>query len=168
LTVPSDLVGLSDLTRVNGLNGKGGLVSGNNWDVGRSRNENRVCVMSFGAGDVIAAVVVVVVDDAVVAVDDGIVGDGTVGDADVDDAVGAVDDVADFDDNSGKLVVYYDDFDNNFDMMPLWITIVCWLMMSRNWSSCGGSGGSVRWVHLGVRIVHLLLVIPMGWVYTWG
>jgi len=116
LTVPSDLVGLSDLTRVNGLNGKGGLVSGNNWDVGRSRNENRVCVMSFGVGDVIAAVVVVVVDDAVVVVGDGIVGDGTVGDADVDDAVGAVDDVADFDDNSGKLVVYYDDFDNNFDI----------------------------------------------------
>jgi len=109
LIVPGDSVGLSDLTRVNGLNGKGGLVSVDNWGVGRFRNGNTGCVMTFGVGDVIAAVVVV--DDDAVAV-----GDGTVGDGDADDSVGAVDDVADFDDNSGKLVVYYDDFDNNFDI----------------------------------------------------
>jgi hypothetical protein len=108
LIVQGDSVGLSDLTRVNGLNGKGGLVSVDNLGVGRFRNGNTGCVMMFGAGDVIAAVVVD--DDAVAA------GDGIVGDADADDAVGAVDDVADFDDNSGKFVVYYGDFDNNSDI----------------------------------------------------
>jgi len=113
------LVGLTDLTRVNGLNGRDGLVSEDNFDVGRFRSENKECVMRFGAGGAIA--VGVVADDDVVAA-----GDVTVGDVGADDAVvgavvvgGAVDDAADFDDNFGKPVVYYDDFDNNFDIDAL-------------------------------------------------
>lgn len=110
MIVPSDLAGLSDLTRVNGLNGKGEIVFADNLGVGRFRNGSKGCVMKFGVGDVIAAVAV---DDVVVGG-----GDATVVDADVVDdvaGVGALDDAVDFDDNSGKLV-YYDDFDSNFDI----------------------------------------------------
>lgn len=118
------MAGWSDSTRVNGLNDRDGLVSADNLGVGRSRNGNKEYVMKFGDGDVVVVVAVgvvaVVVDDDVVAVGGAIVGDavGVVDAVDADDVVdvaGAVDDVVDFDDNSDKLV-YYDDFDNSFDI----------------------------------------------------
>lgn len=127
MIVPSDSSGLSDLTRVNGLNGRVGLVSADNWGVGRFRSENKEYVTTFGVDGVVAVVGgVAVVDDGVAAVGDAAASDavGVVDAADADDAddvvdvvnaVNAVDDVVDFDDNSGKLV-YYDDFDNSFDI----------------------------------------------------